>query len=78
MRIVYVNGEYVVESEAKISGFDRGFMFAGSIYEVTTVYRGSLIGIDQHISRLRRSLSENRNLLETDRFGCPENSSSAD
>ncbi|KTT01912.1 D-amino-acid transaminase [Pseudomonas parafulva] len=58
MRTVYINGEYVAENEAKVSVFDRGFMFADSIYEVTAVHRGSLIGISQHISRLRRSLSE--------------------
>ena len=36
-RIVYVNGEYVPEAEAKVSVFDRGFLFADGVYEVTPV-----------------------------------------
>ena len=40
-RIVYVNGEYVPESEAKISVFDRGFLFADGVYEVTSVLERS-------------------------------------
>ena len=34
-RIVYVNGRYVPESEAAVSIFDRGFLFADGVYEVT-------------------------------------------
>jgi len=58
MRTVYVNGEYVAESEAKVSIFDRGFLFADAIYEVTTVVGGKLIDFEAHMSRLRRSLGE--------------------
>ena len=36
-RIVYLNGKYYKESEAKISIFDRGLLFADSVYEVTAV-----------------------------------------
>lgn len=55
-RIVYVNGEYVVESDAKISVFDRGFLFADGVYEVTAVIRSVLIDNDHHLARLRRSM----------------------
>lgn len=58
MRTVYVNGEYLPENEAKVSIFDRGFLFADSIYEVTTVVNGKLVGFDSHMARLRRSLKE--------------------
>jgi D-alanine transaminase len=58
MRIVYVNGEYVPEAEAKISVFDRGFLFADGVYEVTSVLGGKLIDFPGHAARLRRSLSE--------------------
>ncbi|MGB1964209.1 MAG: D-amino acid aminotransferase, partial [Candidatus Puniceispirillales bacterium] len=34
-RIVYVNGNYVPEKDATISVFDRGFLMADAIYEVT-------------------------------------------
>lgn len=58
MRTVYLNGDYVPENEAHISIFDRGFLFADGVYEVTTVLDGKLIGFDGHIERLQRSLSE--------------------
>ena len=58
MRTVYLNGNYVAENEARISIFDRGFLFADGVYEVTTVVEGKLIGFDGHIERLQRSLNE--------------------
>lgn len=57
-RIVYVNGEYVPETEAKVSIFDRGFLFADGVYEVTSVLGGKLIDFDGHARRLERSLGE--------------------
>ncbi len=57
-RIVYVNGEYLPESEGKISIFDRGFLFADGVYEVTPVVNGKLVDYDAHIERLDRSLGE--------------------
>ena len=58
MRTVYLNGAYIPENEAQISIFDRGFLFADGVYEVTTVVDGKLIGFDGHIERLQRSLNE--------------------
>jgi len=57
-RIVYVNGEFVPEEEAVVSVFDRGFMFADGVYEVSSVLRGKLIDNNGHMVRLRRSLNE--------------------
>ena len=57
-RIVYVNGEYLPESEAKVSVFDRGFLMADGVYEVTSVLGGKLIDFEGHTARLRRSLAE--------------------
>jgi D-alanine transaminase len=57
-RTVYVNGDYVPEEDAKISVFDRGFLFADGVYEVTSVLGGRLIDFDGHVKRLARSLSE--------------------
>ncbi|MER0239307.1 D-amino-acid transaminase [Fulvimarina sp. MAC8] len=57
-RTVYVNGSYVPENEAKISVFDRGFLFADGVYEVTAVLSGKLVDFAGHMKRLRRSLSE--------------------
>ena len=57
-RIVYVNGEYIPEEDAKISIFDRGFLFADGVYEVTSVLDGKLVDFDGHSKRLERSLGE--------------------
>ena len=57
-RIVYLNGNYYKESEAKISIFDRGLLFADSVYEVTAVIDNKLIDFPAHIERLENSLNE--------------------
>ncbi len=57
-RTVYVNGEYLPEQDAKISVFDRGFLFADGVYEVTSVLRGKLVDNAGHLVRLQRSLHE--------------------
>jgi D-alanine transaminase len=57
-RIVYVNGDYVPENEGKVSIFDRGFLFADGVYEVTPVVNGKLVDYDPHMERLDRSLGE--------------------
>jgi D-alanine transaminase len=57
-RIVYVNGAYLPEEEARISVFDRGFLFADAVYEVTSVLDGRLVDFAGHLRRLRRSLGE--------------------
>ena len=59
-RTVYVNGEYLDETEGKISIFDRGFLFADGVYEVTAVVNGNLVDYDPHMERLERSLKELR------------------
>ncbi len=58
MRTVYVNGDYLSEDEAKVSIFDRGFLMADGVYEVTSVLDGKLIDFDGHAVRLQRSLDE--------------------
>jgi D-alanine transaminase len=57
-RIVYVNGDYLPEGEAKVSVFDRGFLMADGVYEVTSVLDGKLVDFPGHMARLRRSLGE--------------------
>lgn len=57
-RIVYVNGEYLPEEDAKISVFDRGFLFADGVYEVSAVLNAKMIDNAQHLARLERSMKE--------------------
>ncbi|OYY69802.1 MAG: D-amino acid aminotransferase [Sphingomonadales bacterium 28-55-16] len=58
MRIIYFNGQYMPESEGKVSVFDRGFLFSDSVYEVVSVLDGKLVDFDGHVQRLVRSLRE--------------------
>lgn len=57
-RIVHVDGAYLPEEEAKVSVFDRGFLMADAVYEVTSVLGGRLIDFPGHAARLARSLAE--------------------
>jgi D-alanine transaminase len=57
-RTVFVNGDYLPEAEAKVSVFDRGFVMADGVYEVTSVLGGKLVDFAGHMVRLGRSLRE--------------------
>lgn len=57
-RIVYVNGAWLPEEEAKVSVFDRGFLMSDAIYEVTCVLDGKLVEYPGHAARLQRSARE--------------------
>ncbi|WP_106225284.1 D-amino acid aminotransferase [Legionella pneumophila] len=52
MNIIFVDGKYCCQSEAKISIFDRGFLFGDSVYEVLPVYHGQPCFVDKHLDRL--------------------------
>lgn len=60
MSIAYLNGQWSKPEDAKISVFDRGFMFGDGVYEVMPVYHGHIFTLDQHIARLKRSMAEVR------------------
>ncbi|MEM5518811.1 aminotransferase class IV [Henriciella sp. AS95] len=53
---VYLNGEFCPASEAMVSPFDRGFLFAHAAYEVTAVFNRTLIDFSGHVARLQRTL----------------------
>lgn len=57
-RTVFVNGAYLPEEEARISIFDRGFLFADGVYEVSAVLDGRPVDNQAHLARLHRSLNE--------------------
>lgn len=67
-RTVYVNGSFLPENEATVSIFDRGFLFADGVYEVTSVLDGKLIDFASHATRLTRSLTklDMRSPIDTD------------
>lgn len=57
-RIVYLNGEYLPQDQARVSVFDRGFLFGDGVYEVIPVLQGKLVDEDYSVERLTRSLNE--------------------
>jgi D-alanine transaminase len=54
--VVYLNGQFLPKTEARISPDDRGFVYADGVYEVIRYYRGQLFEIGLHEQRLQRSL----------------------
>lgn len=55
LELVSINGTITKPEEAKISVYDRGFLFGDAIYEVTRSYGKILFAVEDHIARLRRS-----------------------
>jgi len=55
--IVYLNGEYLPLSEAKVPVLDRGFIFGDGVYEVIPAYNRQLFRLDEHLQRLQNSLT---------------------
>jgi D-alanine transaminase len=56
--MVFLNGKFLPIEEAKIPVLDRGFIFGDGIYELVPVYSRVPFRLDEHLSRLERSLSE--------------------
>jgi len=56
----FLNGDYTVLPEAKVSVMDRGFVFGDGVYEAVPVYGGQAFRFEQHMARLERSLRETR------------------
>ena len=55
--VVYVNGAYSSAEEARVSPFDRAYLFGDGVYEVVSVLDGKLVDFAAHIARLDKSLS---------------------
>lgn len=53
--IINVNGQLQGPDQAKVSVFDRGYVYGDSIYEVCRSYGGKFFLLDDHLARLQRS-----------------------
>ncbi|MDA8229066.1 MAG: branched-chain-amino-acid transaminase [Desulfitobacterium hafniense] len=53
--VIYCNGEYVPESEAKVSIFDHGFLYGDGIFEGIRAYHGKVFKLKEHLVRLYES-----------------------
>ena len=58
MQKVFLNGEFIDKDSAKISIFDRGFIFGDGIYEVVPVISSIIVEKDGFWDRFQRSLNE--------------------
>ncbi|MCR8686858.1 D-amino acid aminotransferase [Campylobacter sp. 1569] len=58
MEIVFLNDEFVKASEAKVSVFDRGFIFGDGIYEVVPVVNAKIADKEEFWERFGRSLAQ--------------------
>jgi branched-chain amino acid aminotransferase len=54
---IYVNGEFLPESEAKVSVFDRCFLYGDGVFEGITVWKGVPFKLDAHLRRMFKGLS---------------------
>lgn len=66
MRTVWLNGEFVPETEAKVPIFDRALLFSQGVYEVTPVLDGHYCNWQHHSARLARSMATARITDDTD------------
>lgn len=60
MSTIYLNGEFLPRSEARLSIDERGFIFGDGVYEVTRVVEGALFESGRHLRRLARGLADMR------------------
>ncbi len=54
-RIIYLNGSYVNENDAKVSVFDHGFLYGDGVFEGIRAYAGRVFKLDEHLQRLYES-----------------------
>ena len=53
--LVYVDGKFVPQSEAKISVFDHGLLYGDGVFEGIRAYNGRIFKLEQHVNRLFHS-----------------------
>ncbi|ARA84062.1 MAG: aminodeoxychorismate lyase [Bacillus sp. (in: Bacteria)] len=62
--IIYLNGQYVKEEEARLSPFDHGFLYGIGVFETFRLYEGEPFLLDWHMDRLNNALEQLRIELE--------------
>ena len=55
MSIVFLNGDFVEENEAKVSINDAGYYYGDGFYEVILLYKGKMIDANLHLNRLMKN-----------------------
>ena len=54
-RLACVDGEILSPDDAKVSDYDRGFLYGDSVFETIRTYGGRPFALDEHVCRLKRS-----------------------
>lgn len=54
-RLVSINGTVMAPEEARVSVYDRGFLYGDSVFETIRTYGGEPHALDDHLARLARS-----------------------
>lgn len=55
MTVIYVNGEFVPEEEAKISVYDHGLLYGDGVFEGIRAYNNRIFKLEEHVDRLYES-----------------------
>ena len=58
--MVFLNGKFLPIEEARVPVLDRGFIFGDGVYELVPVYSRVPFRLEEHLTRLERSLAETR------------------
>jgi len=58
--IIHLNGSLIEASQARLSPFDRGFLFGDAVYEGLRVFERRVVGLEHHVRRLGAGLDEAR------------------
>jgi len=67
--IIYLNGQLISRSKAKLSSFDHGFLYGYGLFETMRAYNGHIFRLDSHVTRLRcsaESIGLTHSILTTD------------
>jgi branched-subunit amino acid aminotransferase/4-amino-4-deoxychorismate lyase len=67
--IIYLNGQLIPRSVAKLSPFDHGFLYGYGLFETMRAYNSHIFRLDRHLTRLRRSAESiglTHSILSTD------------
>jgi len=53
---IFLNGQFMREEDAKVSVFDRSFLYGDGVFETLRLYNGKPFLLDRHLGRLAHSL----------------------
>ena len=56
MKKIWINGKFVDPDKAKVSVFDRGFMYGDGVFETMRAYAGKVFKLDRHLDRIFRAM----------------------